>query len=89
MVGELQITHFSVFPPTPPLTDQHTHRHSIFTFTGSQKAGTELRREGYFPCPGFVGQALPHRGRREELGEFFTELIGTTVLVLMFYNAGI
>lgn len=36
----------------------------------------------------FPTLVLSHRGRREELG-IFTEIIGSTVLFLMFYNAGI
>lgn len=34
------------------------------------------------------GRALPHRGRKD-VGRFFTEILGTTVLVLMFYTADI
>lgn len=51
----------------------HTEMHASFTLS-TPIAGTELKRKGCFPCPGFMGQrALPHRG---ELGRFFTEALG-------------
>lgn len=64
------------------------HRRANFTLTGSHKQAQNWGGRVTSPALVSWGRALPHRGRREELGRFCTELIGTTVLVLMFYNAG-
>lgn len=64
------------------------HRHANFTLTGSHKQAQNWGGGGLLPPLWFHEGGLCLRGRREELGRFCTELIGTTVLVLMFYNAG-
>lgn len=79
---------FSVFPPThPQLTNRRTDTPSLHL--QAPKSRHKTKEGGVFSLPWFyrVGFASPRQ--EERIGRFFTELIGTTVLVLMFYNAGI
>lgn len=96
------MTYFSLIPPassptpnlqsTTHISTPHPRRaHKLQPYTQElPQAGTELRREGCFPCSGFMGQGFASQRQERRIGQvFFTELIGTTVLVLMYYNAGI
>lgn len=59
---------FSVFPPThPQLTNRHTDTPSLRL--QAPKSRHRIKEGGVFSRPGFIGQALPHRGRRRELGD--------------------
>lgn len=101
MVGELQITIFFCLPPKhPPLqltsthgrayTQTHTGMHASLTLPSP--IGRHRPEEGgrYFPCPGFMGQSFAsQKQRRKNWADSSLKCIGTTVLVLVFYNPGI
>lgn len=79
---------FSVFPPThPQLNNRRTDTPSLRL--QAPKSRHRTKGAGVFSLPWFYRAGFASQRQEERIGRFLTELIGTTVLVLMFYNAGI